>query len=79
MSQVVDRASSLWASGERWEAILSALRAEGFSKVESIRATVELLRIPLAEAKRIVHNSDTWSDVHERDDQWHDRLVKELG
>lgn len=77
-AQVIERATNLWAEGERWEAILAALRADGFSKVESIRATVELLRLPLGEAKWLVHNSATWSDSKAKDDAWQERLVAEL-
>jgi hypothetical protein len=77
-THVIDRAAVLWDGGEQWDAILGRLRAEGFSKIECIRATVELLRLPLGEAKRVVHDSQTWADVRERDDEWHDRLVIEL-
>lgn len=56
--QVVERASTLWATGDRWDAILAALRAEGFSKVDSIRATVELLRLPLARGE--AHRPQQW-------------------
>lgn len=77
-TQVVDRANALWAHGDRWDEILATLRAEGYSKVDSIKATVELLRLPLAEAKRVVHDSTTWSDAKARDEPWQDRLVLEL-
>lgn len=77
-TQVTDRAASLWDDGARWDAILATLRAEGFTKVDCIKATVELLRLPLADAKRVVHNNQTWADVRGRDDGWHDRLVAEL-
>jgi hypothetical protein len=33
--------------GARWNAILEALRNEGFSKIDCIRATVEILRLPI--------------------------------
>ena len=39
---------------------------------------MELLRLPLADAKRVVHDSQTWADVRGRDDEWHDGLVAEL-
>ena len=35
---------------------------------------MELLRLPLADAKRVVH-SQTWADVRGRDDEWHDGLA----
>jgi ribosomal protein L7/L12 len=77
-TQVTDRAASLWDDGARWDAILATLRAEGFTKVDCIKATVELLRLPLADAKRVVHDSRTWADVRGRDDEWHDTLAAEL-
>ncbi|MDQ1539139.1 MAG: hypothetical protein QOE58_3532 [Actinomycetota bacterium] len=77
-TQVTDRAASLWDDGARWDAILATLRAEGFTKVDCIKATVELLRLPLADAKRVVHDSQTWADVRGRDDEWHDSLAAEL-
>ncbi len=39
---------------------------------------MELLRLPLADAKRVVHDSQTWADVRGRDEVWHDSLVAEL-
>lgn len=75
---VVERANILWVHGDRWDEILATLRAEGFSKIDSIKATVELLRLTLAEAKRVVHHSATWSDAKALDDAWQGRLVLEL-
>ncbi len=77
-TEVLDRAAVLWSEGDRWNAILATLRAEGFSKVDCIKATVDMLRLPLGEAKRVVHESDTWADVRQRDELWQDRLVTEL-
>jgi hypothetical protein len=72
---VTERASAMWDDGSRWDAILENLRAEGFSKIDCIRATVEVLRLPLADAKRLVHESRAWADRREQDDQWHDALI----
>ncbi|MGH9189428.1 MAG: hypothetical protein ACRD0Q_05285 [Acidimicrobiales bacterium] len=77
-TQVTDRASSLWDDGARWDTILATLRAEGFTKVDCIKATVELLRLPLDDAKRVVHDSQTWADVRARDGEWQDRLLAEI-
>ena len=77
-TQVTDRAASLWDEGAHWDAILPTLRAEGFTKVDCIKATVELLRLPLADAKRVVHDTQTWADVRGRDDEWQDSLVAEM-
>ena len=78
IAPVTERAATLWQAGERWDAILGALRAEGFSKIDCIKATVDQLRLPLGDAKRIVHDSAAWADVRDRDDEWKERLVSEV-
>lgn len=72
------RASELWSAGSRWDEVLAALRSEGFSKTASIRASVEVLRLPLADAKRLVHGSAAWRDVRSADERWQQELVGEL-
>lgn len=78
IADVTDRAATLWQTGERWDAILGALRAEGFSKIDCIKATVEQLRLPLADAKRVVHDNAAWSDVRARDDELLDQWASEV-
>lgn len=78
IGEVTERASVMWDDGARWDAILETLRNEGFSKIDCIRATVEILRLPLVDAKRLVHESRAWADRRESDDQWHDELIAEL-
>jgi hypothetical protein len=39
-----------------------------------LRATVEILRLPLADAKRLVHESQAWADRRESDDRFHEVL-----
>ena len=51
IGEVTERATAMWDDGARWDEILGTLRDEGFSKVECIRATVEILHLPLADAK----------------------------
>lgn len=69
---VTARAKEMWDEGGRWDEILLCLRSEGFSKVDCIRATVEILRLPLADAQRLVHESRAWADRRESDDQFHE-------
>ncbi|MDP9069777.1 MAG: hypothetical protein M3N68_00530 [Actinomycetota bacterium] len=78
IAQVTHRAAELWREGARLDIILATLREEGFSKVDCIRATVELLRVPLADAKRLVHDSEAWADTSPPDEEWHEALVAEL-
>lgn len=74
MIDATARATELLAEPWRWDEVLRALREEGFSKVGSIRATSAVLRIPLAEAKRRVHDSQAWSDRKEADEEFHRSL-----
>ncbi len=78
IGHVTERATAMWDDGARWDEILETLRAEGFSKVESIRATVEILRLPLADAKRLVHESRAWADRRAEDDRLHEDLEAEF-
>jgi hypothetical protein len=68
----------MWGEGGRWDEILACLRSEGFSKIDCTRATVEILRLPLADAKRLVHESRAWADQREPDDQFHEVLEAEV-
>lgn len=77
-TDVTDRANELWSDGERWDTVLQTLRAEGYSKTDAIRATAEILRLPLADAKPLVHGSAVWRDVRGTDDRCHDALIGEL-
>lgn len=74
----IERATALWNEGSRWDAVMQTLRGEGYSKTDCIRASVEVLRLPLADAKRLVHESDVWRDLRDADEQWHDTLIAEL-
>jgi hypothetical protein len=71
VNHATTRGQELWQEGHAWDDIVRILRAEGFSKIESIRATMGLLRVPLAEAKRLIHFSTAWSDVRARDNAFH--------
>ena len=60
--------------GANIEQVLQFLRGSGIDKVRSTIA-MELLEIaPLREAKILVHESETWADVRERDAKFHDEL-----
>lgn len=54
-----------------WDDVLEQLRREGFSKTDSIKATVERLGVSLAVAKDTVHQSAAWADVHTAHDGFH--------
>ena len=60
--------------GAKLEEIVRTLREGGFSKVQSIKALVDLGQATMAEAKPIVHYSPTWADVRARDEEFHRKL-----
>lgn len=62
------------ARGEHLEDVIRILRDGGFSKVHSIKALVDLGQGNMNEAKHIVHYSQTWADVRERDEEFHREL-----
>lgn len=69
------RAHEMWDQGGRWDEILLRLRGEGFSKIDCVRASMELLRLPLADAKRLVHESAAWADGRDADEQLQDAFL----
>lgn len=54
----VTKAQDLWTEGRAWTDILEELRAAGATKIECIRAAVQVLRVPTADGKMLVHYSD---------------------
>lgn len=61
-------------SGASVEAVISELRIRGMSKVHSIKALVDLGVSDLAVAKQLVHDSIAWTDLRDRDDEFHRTL-----
>lgn len=49
------------------EVAIQLLRANNFSKSESIEILREVFNLPYYEAQTLVHHSQTWSDVKEAD------------
>jgi hypothetical protein len=68
---LVSECRSQKTAGKTDEQLVSLLRARGCSKVESIAVLARAVGIPLGNAKEIVHFSETWADVRERDDSFH--------
>ena len=67
-------ARKLVADGNDVESVLTLFRQGGCSKVESIRALMDVKAISLREAKEIVHLSRTWRDTLQADDRFHEKL-----
>jgi hypothetical protein len=60
------------------EDFLAALRAEGHSRIHSIRALREREGCSLAEAKEIVHTSRAWADLREDTERFHASVERAL-
>ncbi len=67
---VISRCREMLVDGAEVDTILRELRDAGCSKVQSIKALVELEQASLAEAKTLVHGSNVWDDVFERDSRF---------
>ena len=61
-------------AGRDLDEVLRLLRANGFTMIDSIKATMELKGVSVAEAKEIVHASGAWSDRREAHDAFHRAL-----
>ena len=73
-TSVSSRARDILDEVDSWDVTLGELRREGFSKVDSVRATVEVLGKSLAEAKALVHHSSAWADRRQQDEAFHAAL-----
>ena len=60
--------------GHPVDVALAALREQGASLIDSIKAVREVFGVSLAEAKRIVFASTAWDDIRES----HVKFVDEL-
>ena len=58
----------LLREGASQQSVLKTLRTQGFSQTESVQAIVDAMQIPVAKAKRLVHESAIWSASREHDD-----------
>jgi|SRR5277367_4644388 len=75
-SSIAVHAEKLLKAGESYEVVLTFLRGQGVSKLDSIKVLCQTAKLPLAEAKRLVHNSAVWKDSFARDERFHDSLLK---
>ena len=60
------------------EVVLKFLRNSGASKTESLYIIKRIKKISGGDAKRIVHFSETWSDLLKEDTAFHEALEKQL-
>jgi hypothetical protein len=74
MNDVLRECRNLRDHGASVEEVIRALRERGLSKVHSMKALVDLGITDLGDAKHVVHESSTWADVRERDEEFQRKL-----
>jgi ribosomal protein L7/L12 len=62
----------LWQTREGMQGFLRELRNRGAFQIESIKAVCQLARVPLGEAKEIVHFSPVWEDMRAASEALHE-------
>ena len=77
-NEVIQICNDMIAAGADLESVLHVLRHAGYSKVQSMKALVDLDQATLAEAKTIVHNSAVWRDAREQDEAFQDLIADAL-
>jgi ribosomal protein L7/L12 len=75
-SSIATNVEKLLKAGESYEVVLTFLRGQGVGKLDSIKVLCNTAKLPLAEAKRLVHNSVVWKDSFARDERFHDSLLR---
>ena len=68
----------IWRGAADRETFLHSMRAQGATKIESIRALRRVANMPLGEAKEVVHFSPTWADRRAADDRFHQAVITAL-
>ena len=71
-------ARRMLSEGQDLETVISFLRDSGCHKNDSIKIVRQLTGVGLGEAKDIVHFSNTWKDVKERDEAFHEVLEEAI-
>ena len=67
------------AAGKSNNDLVTFLRTQGCSKVESMAIVARAFGVGLGEAKEIVHLSTAWADMRERDERFQRSLETGLG
>ena len=69
---------ALLNSNEGVQGAISFLRQQGESKIGTMRILVAVGQLTLAQAKTLVHRSETWRDQREADETLHESLEDAL-
>ena len=71
----IEKCKQMFQAGKTVEDVLKYLRTETGSKIISCMAISDLLNISMGDAKLLVHRSDAWNDVKERDEELHETFI----
>jgi ribosomal protein L7/L12 len=63
----INLAKQMLSKDQAMENVLSSLREGGLSKMKSINVIKESTEMSFEDAKNLVHHSETWKDVFQRD------------
>jgi ribosomal protein L7/L12 len=76
--QTVVAAREMLDGKQEIELVIRFLRDSGLSQIECVKAVKAIRRTSLADAKGIVHFSETWSDMRLGQEQLHEQLANEI-
>jgi hypothetical protein len=74
LASLTIKCQSLSAEGKSQNEIVSFLRVNGCSKVDSIAILAKAFGVDLGKAKEVVHLSPAWADIRERDEKFQSSL-----
>lgn len=66
-NELTEKLKNMLTESADQESVIKFLRLSNYSKAESIGILKKAFGLSLIEAQDIIHNSQTWSDVKERD------------
>jgi hypothetical protein len=78
-NKLFEESEKLQKLGGTTEDILGLYRRSGLSILESMQFLTKLTNVSLAEAKRIVHFSETWSDIRADHDRFDSAVEDAVG
>ncbi len=78
MKNLLVQCEAMLLEGKSIEHVLSFLRENGCSRIDSIKAVMALENKTLSQAKETIHFSKTWEDTREKAEAFHDSLIDAL-
>lgn len=77
-TKLISECEALIAQGRNEEEVITFLRDQGCSKLESIAVLKSAMGVDLNHAKRLVHFSQAWKDKRDEHDKFHEDLETAL-